>query len=145
MSIFPAKILLAIDGSEESVLAARTAADLTDKTDSELHMVHVGEVPFFYHPEMHDYKVHDNESEEEAQQLLADVRKVVEAAGESVHETHLCMGRPDEEVVALAEKLEADLIVIGCRGFGGMSRALIGSVSDSVVRHAHCPVMVVRH
>jgi nucleotide-binding universal stress UspA family protein len=37
------------------------------------------------------------------------------------------------------------LIVIGSRGLGAVSRMLIGSVSDSIVRHAHCPVLVVRH
>jgi nucleotide-binding universal stress UspA family protein len=46
--------------------------------------------------------------------------------------------------VALAEELGADLIVMGSRGLGGVRRALMGSVSDSVVRHAHCPVLVVR-
>ena len=44
----------------------------------------------------------------------------------------------------LAEELDAGLIVVGSRGLGGVRRALIGSVSDSVVRHAHCPVLVVR-
>jgi nucleotide-binding universal stress UspA family protein len=44
----------------------------------------------------------------------------------------------------LAEEIGAGLIVIGSRGRGGIRRALMGSVSDSVVRHAHCPVMVVR-
>ena len=57
---------------------------------------------------------------------------------------HPRRGRADEEVVDLAEEVGADLIVMGSRGLGGMSRALVGSVSDSVVRHAHCPVMVVR-
>jgi nucleotide-binding universal stress UspA family protein len=44
----------------------------------------------------------------------------------------------------LAEELGADLIAMGGRGLGGVKRALMGSVSDSVVRHAHCPVLVVR-
>ena len=44
----------------------------------------------------------------------------------------------------LAEELDAGLIVVGSRGLGGVRRALIGSVSDSVVRHAHCQVLVVR-
>jgi nucleotide-binding universal stress UspA family protein len=52
---------------------------------------------------------------------------------------------PAAEVVALAEELGVGLIVMGNRGLGGIRRALIGSVSDSVVRYAHCPVMVVRH
>lgn len=51
---------------------------------------------------------------------------------------------PDEEIVGLAGRLSAGLIVMGSRGLGPLRRALMGSVSDSVVRHAHCPVMVVR-
>jgi nucleotide-binding universal stress UspA family protein len=49
-----------------------------------------------------------------------------------------------QEIVGLAEEIGAGLIVMGSRGGGGIRRALMGSVSDSVVRHAHCPVMVVR-
>jgi nucleotide-binding universal stress UspA family protein len=58
--------------------------------------------------------------------------------------SHLRMGQVDLEILALAEELGAGLIVMGCRGLGGVRRALMGSVSDSVVRHAHCPVLVVR-
>jgi nucleotide-binding universal stress UspA family protein len=68
----------------------------------------------------------------------------VKAAGGTVAGTHLRMGAVDLEIVALAEELQADLIVMGSRGLGGVRRALMGSVSDSVVRHAHCPVLVVR-
>jgi nucleotide-binding universal stress UspA family protein len=68
----------------------------------------------------------------------------VKAAGGTVAGTHLRMGQVALEIVALAEELGAGLIVMGCRGLGGVRRALMGSVSDSVVRHAHCPVLVVR-
>jgi len=72
------------------------------------------------------------------------VRKVEEAGG-SVEEAHLRMGeRRDQAIVHLAEELGAGLIVMGSRGLGGVRRALMGSVSASVVHHAHCPVMVVR-
>lgn len=47
-------------------------------------------------------------------------------------------------IVELAEEIGAGLIVMGSRGLGGIRRALMGSVSDSVVRHAHCAVLVVR-
>jgi nucleotide-binding universal stress UspA family protein len=53
-------------------------------------------------------------------------------------------GEPGEAIVAAAESEKADLIVVGSHGRSGVSRFLIGSVSDYVVRHAHCPVMVVR-
>jgi nucleotide-binding universal stress UspA family protein len=61
-----------------------------------------------------------------------------------VAQTHLRIGKPDTEIVGLAEEIGAGLIVIGSRGLDGIGRALMGSVSDSVVRHAHCPVLVVR-
>jgi nucleotide-binding universal stress UspA family protein len=64
--------------------------------------------------------------------------------GVSVAEAHLVRGRPDREVVHLSEEIGAGLIILGSRGLGGVRRALMGSVSDSVVRHAHCPVMIVR-
>ena len=59
-------------------------------------------------------------------------------------QAHLGLGAPDREIVDLAEEIGAGLIVMGSRGLGGIRRALMGSVSDSVVRHAHCPVLVVR-
>ena len=48
-------------------------------------------------------------------------------------------------ITGVAEEIGADLIVVGSRGLGGLKRALMGSVSESVVRHAHCPVLVMRH
>jgi len=61
-----------------------------------------------------------------------------------VARAHLRVGRPDKEIVDLAEEIDAGLVVVGSRGLGGVRRALVGSVSDSVVRHAPCPVLVVR-
>ncbi len=54
------------------------------------------------------------------------------------------MGHPDKETVRLAGVLEAGTIVMGSRGLDAVSRALMGGVSDSVVRHAHCPVRIAR-
>jgi nucleotide-binding universal stress UspA family protein len=68
----------------------------------------------------------------------------VKQEGVSVAEAHLVRGCPDREVVHLSEEIGAGLIIMGSRGLGGVRRALMGSVSDSVVRHAHCPVMIVR-
>lgn len=68
----------------------------------------------------------------------------MKAAGADIAQAHLRMGRPDAEIVALAEEIGAGLIILGSRGLGGMKRVLMGGVSDSAVRHAHCPVLVVR-
>jgi len=152
MSIFPTKILLATDGSEEAALAAQTAADLANKTNSELHIIHVRPRITPHYPGYYigPGVVEDAEEKErkhldqEVQRLLETQVDQVRAAGSSTAQTHLRIGRVDEEIIAAAEELGAGLIVVGSRGQGGMRRTLMGSVSDSVVRHAHCPVMVVR-
>ena len=158
MSIFPTKILLATDGSSEAELATQTAVDLARISDSELHVVYVEDyssIALLY-PEATDPEAvvmpdpileEDLErySEQRSRELLdAEVQRV-RSAGGTVAQAHLMMGEVAREIVHLAEDLRAGLIVMGSRGRGGIRRALMGSVSDSVVRHAHCPVMVVRH
>jgi nucleotide-binding universal stress UspA family protein len=142
---FPTNILLATDGSEEVVLATATAADVAERTGSELHVVHVGELRPVYHPEMRGYLARYEQLREDAQHLLEGQVDEIESAGGTVARAHLRMGHPDTEIVGLAGRLGAGLIVVGSRGRGPLRRALMGSVSDSVVRHAHCPVLVVRN
>ena len=69
---------------------------------------------------------------------------LIEAAGGRVAQAHLTLGGAAEEIVALAEDVGAGLIAMGSRGRGGIGRALMGSVSERVVRHAHCAVMIIR-
>jgi nucleotide-binding universal stress UspA family protein len=144
MSTFPTTILLATDGSGNSELAATTALGLARVTGSELHVVHVGEVPVVLHPEARGYPALYEARQEEARNLLEKEVERLSAEGAEVARSHLRMGRADEEIVALAEELDAGTVVVGSRGLGGVRRALMGSVSDSVLRHAHCPVLVVR-
>jgi nucleotide-binding universal stress UspA family protein len=147
MSVFPTRILLATDGSEEAELAALRAVDLVDATNSELHVVHVGVVPIFlksYPGTLGYYGKLYEQIEEVSKELLRKESWRVKAAGGTVAGTHLRMGQVALEIVKVAEDIGSGLIVMGCRGLGGVRRALMGSVSDSVVRHAHCPVLVVR-
>jgi nucleotide-binding universal stress UspA family protein len=139
MSIFPMEILLATDASEETALAARTATDIADKTDSELHVVLVGLSAAYVGlgpPEIADIPApRQQELNEEAQRLLNAQVEQIKADGGTVAQAHLRVGRPDEQIVALAEEIGAGLIVMGSRGLSGIRRLLMGSVSDSVVRH----------
>jgi nucleotide-binding universal stress UspA family protein len=84
------------------------------------------------------------EQRRQAEALLEQQAKVIEEWGATVNERYLREGRADEEIVILAEEIGAGLIVMGSRGQGRIRRALLGSVSDAVVRHAHCPVTIVR-
>jgi nucleotide-binding universal stress UspA family protein len=70
------------------------------------------------------------------------VQRIKEAGGE-IAEAHARAGHPDTEIVGFAGKLGAGLIVMGSRGLGPLKRALMGSVSNSVVHHSPCPVLVV--
>jgi nucleotide-binding universal stress UspA family protein len=159
MSIFPTKILLATDGSSEAELATQTAVDLAQKTGSELHVIHVLDVAQIA---MVDAVATDSMmgleepdpileerlerlSEQRGKEVLDTEVERARSAGVTVAQAHLKMGGVTREIVHLAEDLGAGLIVMGNRGRGGIRRALMGSVSDSVVRHAHCPVLVVRH
>jgi nucleotide-binding universal stress UspA family protein len=141
---FPAKVLLATDGSEEATVATQIVTDLGERTGSEVHVVHVGEIPLTHYPDRYGYRALYEEHEREARQLLEAQVEKMKDAGATVEQAHLRLGRADEEVVVLAEELGVDLIAMGGRGLGGVSRALMGSVSDSAVRHAHCPVLIVR-
>ena len=146
MSIFPTTILLATDASEEAQLAATTAAELAKKTNSELHLLSVGpDLPLYELPE-HPAGFEDvlRENRREAKEMLEQQAKRIEQSGVRVKETHLREGRAEEEIVEVAEEIGAGLIVLGSRGHGRLRRALMGSVSDAVVRHAHCPVTIVR-
>ena len=147
MSIFPTNILLATDGSKEAELAAFKAVDIAEKTDSELHVVHVGVVPLFllsYPGTLGYYGKLYEQIEEESREWLRELSWRVKVVGGTVAGTHLRMGAVSLEIVALAKELQADLIVMGCRGHRGIRRAIEGSISDAVIRHAPCPVLVVR-
>ena len=149
MSIFPAKVLLAIDGSEEAALAAQAATELSKETGSEVHVTFVLPAPehlighHTYSAEVRESVVEQARSE--AQQFVEGRAEQLRSEGAKVAEAHLRIGEPDKEIIRLSEDIGANLIVMGSRGLGAVRRALMGSVSDSVVRHAHCPVLVMRH
>lgn len=159
MSIFPIKILLATDGSLDADHATQVAVELSKISNSQLHVVYVGKdassEAIAYPPEPTDPEWIEQEDpvlinelgrrfEQMARRILdAEVEKV-RAAGGTVAQAHLRMGTPATEITDLAEELSAGLVVLGSRGLGGIRRALMGSVSDSVARHAHCPVLIAR-
>ena len=86
----------------------------------------------------------ERSAEQRGREVLDEEVERIRSAGGTIAQAHLMMGEAAREIVHLAEDLGVGLVVIGSRGRGGISRALMGSVSDSVVRHAHCPVLVVR-
>jgi nucleotide-binding universal stress UspA family protein len=140
--------LLAAHGSEGTEFAAHTAIRLANSAECELHLVYVERVPGYpaYAPlsaQHLEWELQEG-AERAGLERLWELDRNVRIAGGTVAGAHLRIGEVAEEVVGLAEELKVDLIVVGTRDRSVIRRTLMGSVSDSVVRHAHCPVVVAR-
>jgi nucleotide-binding universal stress UspA family protein len=136
----PEKVLLATDGSRDAALAARAAADACEGTGAELHVVHV----WFNVPTARLRPFMRNELKKLGNELLEEGVKRVEDSGGVVAEAHLLEGRAADEILDLAGRIGAGLVVIGSRGLGRVGRIALGSVSEAVLHHARCPVLVLR-
>lgn len=140
MSVFPTKILLATDGSDDAALATRAAMDLASKGDAELHLVHVWrDVPS---PYAHAFI--KRELERQGQEILDGQVAKIEGAGGQVSGAHLKGGRISDEVLRLSRRLDAGLLVLGSRGHGRLGRILLGSHAEDIIHRAHLPVLVLR-
>ncbi len=143
------KILVATDFSESSRAALEQAAELARALHASLDLLHVWEVPAFLPGEL---LVADGS----VQTSLMDIVKnrahqrmttlVAEAEGDGIHpSTVSCVcGIPHAAIVDAASAGVYDLIVLGSHGRTGLTRALLGSVAERVVRHAPCTVVVAR-
>jgi nucleotide-binding universal stress UspA family protein len=144
----PGRILLALDGSREAAAASRTAVEIANATGSELHILFAlstsETLPYPYPYARERWEASVERAKHRAQEFVDEQAERIEAEGGRVKDAHLAFGKPDQEIVKLGEELDAGLIVVGSRGLGGVRRALMGSISGSVVRHAHGPVLVVR-
>ncbi len=139
------KILIATDGSDSSHEAVEFGLELADEQGAWAHVVHVTPtvdvMPYsnfgFIAPSLpHEFDERDYEPLERAVELVTEKGMRVE--------TKLLKGRPADEIVAYADSIEADLIVVGSRGHGAFTSALIGSVSHDVLRESRRPVLIVR-
>jgi nucleotide-binding universal stress UspA family protein len=139
------KILIATDGSDSGHEAVEFGLELADEQGAWAHVVHVTPpvdvMPYsnfgFIAPALpHEFDERDYEPLEKAMELAADKGMRIE--------TKLLKGRPADEIVAYADSIDADLIVVGSRGHGTLTNALIGSVSRGVLRESRRPVLIVR-
>ena len=136
----PEKVLLATDGSKDAALAARAAVDVCEGTGAELHVVHV----WFPAPTARLRAFMRAELKRLGKELLEEGVKRVEGSGGLVTDAHLLEGRAADEILNLAERIGADLVVIGSRGLGPVVRIALGSVSEAVIHHSRCPVLLLR-
>ena len=121
-------IILPIDGSRYSEAAAVTVQSLVKQCNAPVTIVSVAI---------------DERLKEDAQAHAEQVKQLMTGNGLAVG-TDVRVGRPDEAIIAAAKDHGADLIVMGSHGRTGLERLLVGSVSERVIGHAECPVMVVK-
>lgn len=137
------KILLAVDGSEHALHAARTAANLARTMNAKEFRIVVAYdfiPPYLGEPNL-QYAIDARMAE--AKTIL---EKAVQAVGElpcKVH-TELIEGPSADAIIDVAETRKSDVIVMGSRGLGKLAGLLLGSTSQKVLAHAPCPVLIVR-
>ncbi len=135
------RILVPIDFSESSLAAIDTARELAPE-DSLIHLVHVLEALHPVDPALVWEVVDEGVRREQVRKALVErLGSDPETLG---YRLHLPVGSPGPSIAAVAEEEDIDLIVIPSHGRGGFKRLLLGSVTERVLRLAHCPVLVLR-
>ena len=142
------KILIAIDGSDFSQAALQSVIARPWPPDTQVKVLNVVEPPsLLMGREMSGY---DPEFEmvwkalrEQAKDLVAKAAEKLRNANFNVS-TELVEGDPKSQIIDISKQWRADMIILGSHGRTGLNRFLMGSVSQTVVRHAHCSVEIIR-
>jgi nucleotide-binding universal stress UspA family protein len=139
------KILCATDFSAGSKQAIRTAARIANERDAELVVAHAWHIPPLMYPGDPIFPpVVIDQFAADAQRGLDEAMQLATSAGAKRVTSKLLTGLPWAELSELLDKQQFDLCVMGTHGRTGLSRVLLGSVTEKVVRHAPCSVLVVR-
>ena len=141
MSLFE-KILIPLDGSENSLQALENAIQIAKKFNGKITLIHVYSVSACRHAHLYFDKC-VQELRKAGTGILVDGKKKVKAEGVQV-QTLLREGHTVEEILKAARKGKFSLIVMGARGISKIKEILMGSISEGVIRHAPCPVFVVK-
>lgn len=141
------KILVPLDGSENSFRALAHAYDLAESCNAALELLYVlhlsKEISAYTH--INSIAIPESvieDAQENGQNIIKEGLSQIPAAISATSSVEI--GLPPDKIVEIARKNKADLIVIGSRGLGVLQGILVGSVSSYVVHHAQCPVMVVK-
>lgn len=134
-------ILVGFDGSEQSKKAADTAVGLAQCLDARVLLLAVARPP---EPATSvELEAVLDDAKEHFEQAFIAVREAAKKA-EVELQTDIVVGHPAEQIIHRAEQDKVELIVLGRRGTSTFHKWILGSVSEKVLRYAHCPVMVLR-
>ena len=135
------RILVPTDGSTGSAHVALQALDLAEQYGATIHALHV--VDSSVRSRLTDAGGDGDELERSGKRAVEMVERMAQSHNVDVV-TEIREGDPAETIIDYAEEIGADAIVAGTHGRSGISRRLLGSVAERLVRHASCPVMTVR-
>ena len=146
------KIILATDGTKFGEAAVQMLGKFNLADGDEVLIITVVDMALplaidIYGGYLPDTSVLENSARESAAKVVEDTTTTLNGffGDRSVHiSSDILFGSPDSRIVETAEDVSADLIIIGSHGYKRWERLLLGSVSDSVVHHAPCSVLVVR-
>ena len=137
-------ILVATDFTPVGNAAVDYAIATAQALSARVHLLHVSEPSAALDPfgmiELRDLDRAERRAHARLQQRVDDAC----GTGGVEVDCSVEVGPPAAEILRSAERLQADMIVLGTHGRDGLQRALLGSVAESVLRRAHCPVLVVR-
>ncbi len=139
------RILVAVDGSDGSRKAAGFALELARSSNARLLLLTVLEQPWVlpFGP-MDSFVIGPKEDQKRVVAARQQLDEFSAALPTEQVEKHVEVGEPADTIIEQAERLRADMIVMGARGHSAVARWLLGSVSDRVVHYARTPVTVVR-
>ena len=135
-------ILVAVDGSEHALKAARIAGDFGRQMQADLRVVTAFDPVPSYLGEPNLQNAIDERFEQARQVLAEALAQIGEIPGEL--KTEILEGPAAEAILGVVEVRGNDLIIMGTRGLGRLTGLLMGSQSQKVVSHAPCPVLLVR-
>jgi nucleotide-binding universal stress UspA family protein len=150
------KTLVPLDGSEHSLKALEKAVQIAEKFSGKITLIHVYSVQPIMMPEPStvtslnipvltgaEVSVMIEAARKWGNKILEDGEQRIKTKNVQV-EKLLVEGHAVEEIVRVANEGNFDLIAIGARGVSHMREMLLGSVTDGVIHHAHCPVLVIK-
>ena len=145
-------IVLATDGTQQSDAAIEITKTLKLDDGDQIRVISVVDMALPLSIDI--YAGYQPSTEEIESAVVKNAQTVLESTGSKLKDifthknvsiiTELLHGSPESRIVEKAEELHADLIIVGSHGYNRWERLLLGSVSDSVIHHAPCSVLVVR-
>jgi nucleotide-binding universal stress UspA family protein len=135
-----ASVVVPVDFSDDSFAALDAAFELV-ANPANLHVIHVLPTMEPAEPGV-IWATIDNASREHHAMLA--LKERLSDARHSSNSLHIAFGDPGHEITAFAQERNAELIVLPSHGRTGLTRLLLGSVAEKVVRLAHCPVLVLK-